>query len=47
MADRAILMDDATRAGLRNAIDVEALGPLTVRGRAQSVDVFSVIGYAR
>jgi len=41
-AGRAILIDGATRAGLRNAADLEALGPVTVRGKSQSVDVFAV-----
>jgi len=40
---RDILIDDATRAGLRDAIDLEALGPVTVRGKTQSVDVYSVV----
>ena len=39
---RAILIDGATRDALRNAIGVEALGPVTVRGKTQSVDVFAV-----
>ena len=40
---RDILIDDATRAGLGDAIDLEALGPVTVRGKTQSVDVYSVV----
>jgi class 3 adenylate cyclase len=42
VADRAILMDDATRAGLRNPIEMESLGPVTVRGKTQSVDVYAL-----
>jgi len=41
-AERVILIDEATRAALRDGIDVEALGPLTVRGKTQAVDVFAV-----
>ncbi|MEP6997656.1 MAG: adenylate/guanylate cyclase domain-containing protein, partial [Betaproteobacteria bacterium] len=42
VAARAILIDGATRAGLRSDISVEALGPVTFRGKAQPVDVYSV-----
>ncbi len=41
-AERSILIDDATRAGLRTSIATEALGPVTVRGKSQAVDVFAV-----
>jgi adenylate cyclase len=41
-AQRAILIDDATRDGLRDAIAVEALGAVTIRGKAQPVNVFAV-----
>jgi class 3 adenylate cyclase len=41
-ARRLVLIDGATRAGLHDSIDVEALGPVTVRGKAQSVDVYSL-----
>jgi len=41
-AQRAILIDGATRAGLRGAIALEPLGPVTVRGKTQAVDVFAV-----
>jgi adenylate cyclase len=41
-AGRAILIDRTTRDALRATIDVEALGPVTVRGKTQPVDVFSV-----
>ena len=37
-----ILIDDATRAGLGADIAVEALGPVSIRGKSQSVDVFAV-----
>ena len=42
-AGRAILIDAATRAGLRASVAVEALGAVTVRGKAQAVDVFAVV----
>lgn len=42
VAERAILIDAKTRQGLRGQYDLEDLGPLTVRGKTQSVDVFSV-----
>ena len=42
-ADRPILIDGATRAGLGERIAVEALGPATVKGLAQPVDVFAVV----
>jgi class 3 adenylate cyclase len=41
-AGRAILIDAATRAGLRAPVAVEALGAVTVRGKARAVDVFAV-----
>jgi len=41
-AGRAILMDAATRAGLASDVALEALGPVTVRGKTQPVDVFAV-----
>ena len=37
-----ILIDDATRAGLRGQIFVDALGPVPLRGKARTVDVFAV-----
>jgi len=37
-----ILIDDATRAGLGGDIVVNALGPVSIRGKTQSVDVFVV-----
>jgi adenylate cyclase len=42
VAERMILIDAVTRAGLRAAAGVEALGPVTVRGKVESVDVFAV-----
>ena len=39
---RPILIDDATRAGLGEDIAVEPLGPVSIRGKSQSVDVFAV-----
>jgi adenylate cyclase len=41
-AQRAILIDDATRAMLDAGIGVESLGPVTVRGKTQAVDVFAL-----
>jgi len=43
-AGRPILIDRATREGLPPAIAVEALGPVTIRGKAAPVDVFAVAG---
>jgi len=42
VAERAILIDAATRAGLRSDVAVESLGPVSFRGKTQAVDVFSV-----
>jgi adenylate cyclase len=42
VAERAILIDAATRAGLRSDVAVESLGPVTFRGKTQAVNVFSV-----
>jgi len=41
-AGRAILIDAATRAGLASDASLEALGPVTVRGKTQAVEVFAV-----
>jgi len=41
-AERVILIDEATRAALRGGVDVEPLGPLTVRGKTQAVEVFAI-----
>src|SRR5438874_196353 len=37
-----ILIDGATRAGLGADIAVDALGPVSIRGKSQSVEVFAV-----
>ena len=39
---RAILIDGATQASLRDGIATDALGLVTIRGKAQPVSVFSV-----
>jgi adenylate cyclase len=39
---RGILIDEATRSALAADVDVEALGPITVRGKTQAVDVFAL-----
>ena len=41
-AGRAILIDEATRGDLKEAIAVEPLGSVAIRGKAASVDVFAV-----
>lgn len=41
VAGHAILIDGATRAGLGGSIEVDAVGPVTIRGKAQPVDVFT------
>jgi class 3 adenylate cyclase len=41
-AQRAILIDSATRAGLAGGIQLEALGPVPLKGKAAPVEVFSV-----
>jgi len=41
-ADCAILIDGATREGLHGAVEVESLGPVTMRGKTQPVDVYGV-----
>ncbi len=41
-AGRAILIDASTRAGLRELVDAEALGAVTLPGKAQPVDVFAL-----
>ena len=41
-AERPILIDRATREGLPANIEVEALGPVAIRGKAAPVDVFAV-----
>jgi adenylate cyclase len=42
VAGRAILIDAATRTSLRDSLTVEALGLVTVPGKAHAVDVFAV-----
>jgi class 3 adenylate cyclase len=42
VANQAIIIDAVTREGMHGAVDVEALGPLTVRGKTRAVDVFAV-----
>ncbi|MHB8493234.1 MAG: adenylate/guanylate cyclase domain-containing protein [Casimicrobiaceae bacterium] len=41
VAGRPILIDGATRAALGGSIEVDALGPVDIRGKAQPVDVYS------
>jgi class 3 adenylate cyclase len=41
-AKRTILIDAATRKGLHAPVEVEALGPVTIRGKQQPVEVFGV-----
>jgi class 3 adenylate cyclase len=43
VAGYPILIDGATRAGLGPEVQAEALGPLTVKGKTQSVEVFAVL----
>jgi class 3 adenylate cyclase len=42
VAARTILIDDSTRAGLTEPIDVESLGAVPFKGKAQLVEVFAV-----
>jgi class 3 adenylate cyclase len=42
VAERAILIDEATRAGLGPDCTVEALGPVTFKGKATAVEVHAV-----
>ena len=41
-ANRPLLIDEATRAGLRDAVAVEALGAVIVRGKSRAIDLFAV-----
>ena len=41
-AEHSILIDAATRSLLRSAVQVDALGPVTIRGKVQPVEVFAV-----
>ncbi len=43
LADRAILIDSATRSGLSQRIRVDLLGQVPLKGKAAPVDVFSVV----
>ena len=42
VAGRTILIDGATRASLSERVQAESLGPISIRGKAAPVDVFSV-----
>jgi class 3 adenylate cyclase len=42
VAERVILIDAVTRAGLRDSVGSDALGPVMVRGKTQAVDVFAI-----
>jgi adenylate cyclase len=42
VAGRAILIDAATRSALADAIAVEALGAVPIKGKAQPVEIFAV-----
>ena len=42
VADRAILIDGATRAGMDADVDVEPLGAASFKGVAAPVEVFAV-----
>src|SRR5436309_3983765 len=42
VAQQAILIDGVTRGGLRADIEVDSLGPVALRGKAQPVEVFAV-----
>jgi class 3 adenylate cyclase len=42
VAERSILIDGETRAGLRDDIAVDGLGPVAIRGKVQPVQVFAV-----
>jgi adenylate cyclase len=42
VAERVILIDAVTRAGLRDSVSSDALGPVMVRGKTQAVDVFAI-----
>ena len=41
-AEQTILIDEATRGALGHGIDLAPLGPITVRGKSQAVEVFAV-----
>jgi len=42
VAGRAVLIDGETRAGLRDDVAVEELGPVPIRGKLQAVEVYAV-----
>jgi adenylate cyclase len=42
VAGRTVLMDGATQAGLAGRVGVEALGPVALKGKQQTVDVFAL-----
>ncbi|HET9763459.1 MAG TPA: adenylate/guanylate cyclase domain-containing protein [Casimicrobiaceae bacterium] len=42
VAQREILIDAETRAGLRGGVAVQPLGPVAIRGKAQPVEVYAV-----
>jgi class 3 adenylate cyclase len=42
VAGRPILIDGATRQGLRGAVATEALGLVTIRGKTQAVDIYAL-----
>ena len=42
VADRHILIDDATRAALGDRMPVETIGPVLLKGKAAAVEVFAV-----
>ena len=42
VAQRDILIDGATRDGLLDGIGVESLGPVTIKGKAATVDLYAV-----
>ena len=42
VAERVILIDAVTRAGLRDSLAFEALGTVAIRGKVQAVDVFAI-----
>ena len=42
VANRAILIESATRKALPKSVEIEALGPVEIKGKAAPVEVFSV-----
>jgi adenylate cyclase len=39
---RGILIDEATRTALAASVDVQALGPITVRGKTRAVEIYAL-----